>query len=478
MRTRFILILASLALVASPILGERSPAADAVAERVMNALGGEQAWNDTRFLTFSFVVADGEQTLARRTHYWDKWEGRHRVEGSTGEGVRYVVIQNLNEKRGRAFLDGRQLAGDELQTWIDRGYAQWINDTYWLLMPYKLRDPGVNLALDRTETMNGRDYDVLALSFESVGLTPGDRYWVWVDRKTGMVDRWAFVLEGQEPPPRPWSWVGWHRVGNIMLASDRIPPEGTRTIGFRDVSAPRAIPDSVFTELDAPEVTSVLVRAVSRDAKIVGSGVGGAEITVADARTGRELARGEQQGGTGDTGRIISTPHPRDGTIYATEDAAGFEAVFLLDSPTWIEVTARGPLGHRQAITESSKRLLVAPGDRIDGEGLLLELHGFIVEVLEQSAGTEQIAVQARVRMTCGCPTEPGGLWDSDEIDIVAQLLDGDRIVSEVPMTYAGTESTFSATLPRHDAASNIRVMASQPDEGNTGMHTVPVRAR
>ena len=30
-------------------------------------------------------------------------------------------------------------------------YAIWVNDTYWLLMPYKMKDPGVTLAYDGEE---------------------------------------------------------------------------------------------------------------------------------------------------------------------------------------------------------------------------------------------------------------------------------------------------------------------------------------
>ena len=90
-------------------------------------------------------------------------------------------------------------------------------------MPYKLRDPGVNLSYAGEETIDGKTYDKLALSFGKVGLTPGDRYWVYINRDTGLMDRWAYILQDmpKEGPPTVWKWEGWQKYGNIMLAPHR-----------------------------------------------------------------------------------------------------------------------------------------------------------------------------------------------------------------------------------------------------------------
>ena len=57
--------------------------------------------------------------------------------------------------------------------------------------------------------------------------------------------------------------------------------------------------------------TKVLVRVVSKDAKVIGSGVGGASVRIVNARTGETLAQGKQEGGTGDTDRIMEQPRRR-----------------------------------------------------------------------------------------------------------------------------------------------------------------------
>ncbi|HEX6202874.1 MAG TPA: hypothetical protein VF100_07720, partial [Thermoanaerobaculia bacterium] len=51
----------------------------------------------------------------------------------------------------------------------------------------------------------------------------------------------------------------------------------------------------------AAEETAVTVRVLSRDAKFVGSSMGGARVTIRDAETGTLLAEGVTAGSTGDT---------------------------------------------------------------------------------------------------------------------------------------------------------------------------------
>ena len=272
-------------------------------------------------------------------------------------------------------------------------------------MPYKLTDPGVNLSWEGEEEIDGTTYDKLHLSFDQVGLTPGDQYWAWIDRETGLMDRWAFVLEGQEPPARAYEWKPWRPYGGIMLATERIPLEGTRSIVFRDLAILDSLPESIFTSLDAPAVTTLVIRATSRDAKIIGSKVGGAKITIGNAATGEILTTGIQTGGTGDTDRIIREPHRRDGTIYDTSGAAFYLGTILLDEPTYVQIEAEGPLGYPDVNGHASKTMLVVPGADVRGEGILLEIHGFIVEIVESETRRgeetgERLYVRVRLRMT------------------------------------------------------------------------------
>jgi hypothetical protein len=240
------LVVAAPAAVAAA--ADSDPKAMAVADKVMDALGGTDAWNNTHFLRFDFAVDREGKTLVRRAHTWDKWTGRYRLEATTKEGDPYVVLMNVNSKDGDAWLKGRKLEGDEKKKYLEQAYGTWVNDTYWLLMPYKLKDPGVTLTLAGEEKKGGEAWDKVRLTFDNVGLTPKDKYWAYVNRKTGLVDRWDYVLKGEDKPPTTFMWKNWQKHGKVMLADDRVnTADGTR-IYFPVLDTPEKVADEVFTK--------------------------------------------------------------------------------------------------------------------------------------------------------------------------------------------------------------------------------------
>lgn len=127
--------------------------------------------------------------------------------------------------------------------------------------------------------------------------------------------------------------------------------------------------------------TRVMVRVLARDAKLIGTSVGGARVVVRDAATGQVLAEGVTHGNTGSTERIIMRPHERGATLFDTPGAAGFLATVTLDRPTVVEVTAEGPLRTPQSTQRAAKTLLLVPGEDVLGEGIILEIHGFTVTI-------------------------------------------------------------------------------------------------
>lgn len=232
----------------------------------------------------------------------------------------------------------------------------------------------------------------------------------------------------------------------------------------------------------AAEPTRLSVRVLSKGAKFVGSSMGGVLITVRDADTGELLASGTTRGTTGDTARIMKEAHGR-GAVLSTPDAARFEAVLDLDRPRLLRVAAAGPLVQRQAANEVSLTQWAVPGRHLDGgDGLLLELPGFVVDVLAPPAhvrlagGTPEIGIAANVTLMCGCPITPGGLWDAGAYEVRAWIeRDGER-VGDLPLAYAGSASQFAANwMAPGPGTYEILVFAHDPVNGNTGLDRTSV---
>jgi hypothetical protein len=215
--------------------------ANAVADEMMQALGGREKWEKARFFRFTFVRQGRRLNLT-----WDRESGRYRLEALNDAGVPYVVVMNLATRQGRAAVEGRPLDGAELSEYLTLASRIWAGETYWLLAPYKLRDPGAVLIYEGEETASGTVQDRLHLRFEGVGTTPGDQYWLYVNRKTRLLDRWRFRLEtGNEGDYR---WTRWERFGGILLATERVGASGDRIL-FENILVTDSLPDEVFSSL-------------------------------------------------------------------------------------------------------------------------------------------------------------------------------------------------------------------------------------
>ncbi|QXD13750.1 hypothetical protein GQ464_009710 [Rhodocaloribacter litoris] len=224
--------------------------ADSVAMRVYEAMGGPEAWARLRYLGFEFAFQpEGGERRPGRKHFWDRHTGAYRLEWTPGGDTTYVALFDVDTRDGTVYRNGAPVDSAEAHRLLQTAYRSFINDTYWLLMPVKLFDPGVN----RLHVPDSSDAgtDVLRLTFGPVGLTPGDTYWVYVDRASGLVRHWAFVLQGREnQPPAHWDWAGYETfetpAGTIRLATRKVGAAGTLLTDR--ITLPERPPEGIFTD--------------------------------------------------------------------------------------------------------------------------------------------------------------------------------------------------------------------------------------
>lgn len=148
--------------------------------------------------------------------------------------------------------------------------------------------------------------------------------------------------------------------------------------------------------------TKLVVRAKSKDAKFIGTKMGGAVVIVRDAETGKVLAEGLTAGGTGDTGKIMVEPKTRFGRI--SDGSAKFEAAIDIDEPVLITIDVAAPYIHKDNMIKSLTQMWLIPGGDITGEGVIIEIPGFSVdayaiEKVKLVDNKAVIPVQARIMM-------------------------------------------------------------------------------
>lgn len=212
-------------------LAGSDPRAIDIADSTMAAMGGRKAWDNTHFITWRF--------FGGRLHVWDKFNNNERFEDGD-----LVVVMNLDSEQGRAWRSGKEITdADDLKKMLDRTKGAWINDSYWLLMPHKLKDSGVTLTLAGEQNdANGAPCDVLQLTFAGVGRTPDNKYHVLVDRQTHLVSEWTIWFDAAKDEPRSLGpWTDWQRCGDILIAAGHGKRSHTDIAVFDD------LPSAVFT---------------------------------------------------------------------------------------------------------------------------------------------------------------------------------------------------------------------------------------
>jgi hypothetical protein len=218
-------------------LAESDPLAIKVADDVMHAMGGRDKWDETRFLTWNFFDS--------RILLWDKFTGNVRIDFLKQD---LKILMNIRTMEGKVQKMGQEMTQqDSVQKYLERGKSVWINDSYWLVMPFKLKDSGVTLKYMREDTtLAGEPSDVLQLTFQEVGDTPENKYEVWVDRTTKLVNQWAYYSSFEDVEPRfVRPWANYQKKGNIMLSDER----GERDL--KDVKVLDSVPADIFSDFNS-----------------------------------------------------------------------------------------------------------------------------------------------------------------------------------------------------------------------------------
>jgi hypothetical protein len=216
-------------------LSNSDPAAVELADSIMAAMGGRANWDKTRFISWNFF---GVRDLV-----WDKQSGKVRIE-DLKDSITYLA--DLNTGEGRVMVKGQELTlPDSLKKMLDKAKSMWINDSYWLLMPFKLKDSGLTLKYMGEDTLQtGSKCNVLQLTFKGVGNTPHNKYLVYVDMSDNLVKQWSYYNQASQDSAnftRPWD--NYQKYGNILLSADRSDGGGPKNVKVDDT-----LPETLFKE--------------------------------------------------------------------------------------------------------------------------------------------------------------------------------------------------------------------------------------
>lgn len=187
--------------------GKPGPAADALAHK-MQAAVNIAAWDSTRYVRWSFP---------RGHHFfWDRQAEQVQVKWDDME-----VLLSTDGPVGKVWEKGQPLSGEAAEAALQKAWAYFCNDSFWLNAPAKVFDPGTKRSLVQAE--DGRE--ALLVEYESGGVTPGDAY-LWLLDEDGLPEAYKMWVSIIPVGGIKATWEGWIELstGAKIAASHLIGP--------------------------------------------------------------------------------------------------------------------------------------------------------------------------------------------------------------------------------------------------------------
>ena len=141
--------------------GKQGKKADNLAIKMLDALNSD-AYKDTEVIEWAF----------RGKHFY-KWYKKDHIVAVSWDKNKVILHTNQLEK-SEVFINGQKTENKEILTQARNFFN---NDSFWLVAPYKIFDPGTERRI-----VNYENKEALLITYTSGGTTPGDSY-LWILNK-------------------------------------------------------------------------------------------------------------------------------------------------------------------------------------------------------------------------------------------------------------------------------------------------------
>lgn len=193
--------------------GQEGPEAEALADKMLEALNYE-AYQKLNTIQWTFY--------RNHTFIWNKKDNI-----VTAKWDDYEITFSPENKSGTVLKNGTILEGPEKQTALQTAWQLYANDSFWLVAPFKVRDPGTRRYLVDTEEGPG-----LLVTYNGGGVTPGDSY-LWILDEQNRPKAWRMWVNILPIGGLEFEWNNWKQYNGVWFASSH---KGLVDVTVSDIS--------------------------------------------------------------------------------------------------------------------------------------------------------------------------------------------------------------------------------------------------
>lgn len=176
--------------------GKEGPRAELLADKMLAAIGHEQ-YKSIGAISWSYPRG--------HDYIWDK---KNHLAKVTWED--FEVLLNLKTETGIVFKNKEEIKNKEaIQTALNYFY----NDSFWLIAPNKVRDPGTIRKL-----VNHEGKEALLVQYTSGGVTPGDSY-LWILDNSSLPKAWKFWVQIVPVGGIEFTWENWQEHNGAQIST-------------------------------------------------------------------------------------------------------------------------------------------------------------------------------------------------------------------------------------------------------------------
>ncbi|MEQ9307003.1 MAG: hypothetical protein RJQ14_24025 [Marinoscillum sp.] len=184
--------------------GESGQKAETLTDKMLHALNAE-AYDSLKIIEWdyprghSFIWRKAEDSVVVM---WDS----------------YSVTFKTKTLDGGAFENDTRLKGQAHADALTKAWEFFANDSFWLVAPFKVRDPGTSRQYVKTERG-----EAILVTYASGGVTPGDSY-LWILDEHYRPKYWQLWTQKIPIGGIEFVWHGWEEYQGVWFAPQHQGP--------------------------------------------------------------------------------------------------------------------------------------------------------------------------------------------------------------------------------------------------------------